>query len=125
MPIQRLAKALAQKIAAGEVIDRPASVVKELLENAIDAKSESIEVFIVDGGKSAITIRDDGSGMSEADLRLSIERYATSKISTEQDLYLIRSLGFRGEALASGAAVSRRGIVTRSEGDEEAHQLVA
>ena len=125
MPIQRLAKALAQKIAAGEVIDRPASVVKELLENAIDAKSESIEVFIVDGGKSAITIRDDGSGMSEADLRLSIERYATSKISTEQDLYLIRSLGFRGEALASVAAVSRLGIVTRSEGDEEAHQLVA
>ena len=125
MSIQRLAKALTQKIAAGEVIDRPASVVKELLENAIDANSESIEVFIVDGGKAAITIRDDGTGMSEADLRLSIERYATSKISTEQDLYVIRSLGFRGEALASVVAVSRLSIVTRSEGDEEAHELVA
>ncbi|MFC2106303.1 DNA mismatch repair endonuclease MutL [Candidatus Bipolaricaulota bacterium] len=125
MSIQRLAKALTQKIAAGEVIDRPASVVKELLENAIDANSESIEVSIVDGGKAAITIRDDGTGMSEADLRLSIERYATSKISTEQDLYVIRSLGFRGEALASVVAVSRLSIVTRSEGDEEAHVLVA
>ena len=125
MSIQRLGKALTQKIAAGEVIDRPASVVKELLENAIDANSESIEVSIVDGGKSAITIRDDGTGMSEADLRLSIERYATSKISTEEDLYLIKSLGFRGEALASVAAVSRLRIVTRCESDEEAHELAA
>jgi len=125
MPIQRLTKALTQKIAAGEVIDRPASVVKELLENAIDARSENIEVSIVDGGKLAITVRDDGAGMSEADLRLSIERYATSKISTEEDLYLIKSLGFRGEALASVAAVSRLRIVTRCQGGEEAHELVA
>ena len=124
MPIQRLAKALTQKIAAGEVVDRPASVVKELVENAIDAGSESIEVSVVEGGKSCITIRDDGLGMSEADLQLSIERYATSKISTEQDLYLVKSLGFRGEALASVAAVSRLSIVTRSEG-EEAHELIA
>jgi len=125
MPIQRLAKALTQKIAAGEVIDRPASVVKELVENAVDARSESIEVCIVEGGKTAITIRDDGTGMSEADLQLSIERYATSKIATEEDLHLIKSLGFRGEALASVAAVSRLSIVTRAEEDEDAHELVA
>jgi len=125
MPIQRLDKALTQKIAAGEVIDRPASAVKELLENAVDAESLSIEVSIVEGGKSCIAIRDDGTGMSKADLQLSIERYATSKISTEQDLHLIRSLGFRGEALASVAAVSRLSIVTRSEGEQEAHELMA
>jgi len=125
MPIQRLTKALTQKIAAGEVIDRPASVVKELVENAIDAKSESIEVSIVEGGKVGMTIRDDGMGMTEADLHLAIERYATSKISTEQDLNLIKSLGFRGEALASIAAVSRLTIVTRAEGSEDAHELRA
>ena len=125
MPIQRLAKALTQKIAAGEVIDRPASVVKELVENAVDAGSESIEVSIVEGGKIGITVRDDGTGMSEADLHLAIERYATSKIATEQDLYVIKSLGFRGEALASVAAVSRLAIVTRAEGSENAHELVA
>lgn len=125
MPIQRLAKSLTQKIAAGEVIDRPASIVKELVENAIDAGSESIEVSIVEGGKECITIRDDGSGMSETDLQLSIERYATSKISTEEDLYLIESLGFRGEALASVAAVSRVSIVSKAAGEEEAHELIA
>jgi len=125
MPIQRLDKALTQIIAAGEVIDRPASAVKELLENAVDAESASIEVSIVEGGKSGITIRDDGTGMSKADLQLSIERYATSKISTEQDLHLIQSLGFRGEALASVAAVSRLSIVTRSEEEGEAHELLA
>ncbi len=123
MPIQRLAKALTQKIAAGEVIDRPASVVKELVENAVDARSESIEVSIVEGGKTGITIRDDGAGMSEADLQLSIERYATSKIATEEDLYDIKSLGFRGEALASVAAVSRLTIITRDDEAEDAHEL--
>lgn len=125
MPIQRLTKALTQKIAAGEVIDRPASVVKELVENAIDAKSETIEVAIIEGGKVAITIRDDGIGMTESDLHLAIERYATSKISTEQDLNLIESLGFRGEALASIAAVSKLSIVTRAETCEDAHELRA
>ncbi|MCK4570588.1 DNA mismatch repair endonuclease MutL [Candidatus Bipolaricaulota bacterium] len=125
MPILRLAKALTQKIAAGEVIDRPASVVKELVENAVDARSENIEVSIVEGGKAGITIRDDGTGMSEADLQLSIERYATSKIATEEDLYNIKSLGFRGEALASVAAVSRLTIITRVDEGEDAHELVA
>jgi DNA mismatch repair protein MutL len=123
MTIQRLAKSLTQKIAAGEVIDRPASVVKELLENAIDAKSETIEVSILDGGKSSIVVRDDGLGMDPADLELSIERYATSKIATEEDLQEIRSLGFRGEALASIAAVSRTRIVTRADGKDEAYAL--
>lgn len=125
MPIQRLAKALTQKIAAGEVVDRPASVVKELVENAVDARSENIEVSIVEGGKTGITVRDDGTGMSEADLQLSIERYATSKIVTEEDLYGIKSLGFRGEALASVAVVSRLTIITRAEDGEDAHELVA
>ena len=125
MPIQRLAKALTQKIAAGEVIDRPASVVKELVENAVDARSESIEVSIIAGGKVGITIRDDGQGMTEADLHLAIERYTTSKIATEQDLNVIQSLGFRGEALASVAAVSRLSIVTRAEGSEDAYELRA
>jgi len=125
MPIQRLAKALTQKIAAGEVIDRPASVVKELVENAVDAGSESIEVSIVEGGKVGILIRDDGLGMTEADLHLAIERYATSKIETEEDLSVIKSLGFRGEALASVAAVARVNIVTRAEGSADAHELRA
>lgn len=125
MPIQRLAKALTQKIAAGEVIDRPASVVKELVENAIDAGSESIEVSVVEGGKSGITIRDDGQGMTKADLHLAIERYATSKIETEQDLDVIQSLGFRGEALASVAAVARVSIVTRAQGSADAYELRA
>jgi DNA mismatch repair protein MutL len=125
MPIQRLAKALTQKIAAGEVIDRPASVVKELVENAVDAGSESIEVSIVEGGKIGITIRDDGLGMTEADLHLAIERYATSKIKTEEDLNVIESLGFRGEALASVAAVSRVSIVTRAAGSGDAFELCA
>ncbi len=125
MTIQRLNKALTQKIAAGEVIDRPASVVKELIENAIDAKSERIELSIVAGGKEAIVIRDDGSGMTAADLELSIERYATSKIATEEDLYDIESLGFRGEALASVAAVAKLRIVTCAGEPGEGHELTA
>ncbi len=123
MAIQRLTKALTLKIAAGEVIDRPASVVKELLENAIDAQSESIDIHVIEGGKTAITVRDDGIGMNRADLQLSIERYATSKIETEADLSEIRTLGFRGEALASVAAVSRLSILTRSDSDDSGHRL--
>lgn len=107
MAIVRLTEELTRKIAAGEVIERPASVVKELLENAIDAKSETIGIEIVAGGRDSIAIRDDGVGMSEADLRLSVERYATSKIKTEVDLDAISTLGFRGEGLASIAAVSK------------------
>jgi len=112
MPIVRLTEELTRKIAAGEVIERPASVVKELIENAIDAKSERVEVEIVGGGATSIVVRDDGVGMSEGDLRLSVERYATSKISTEDDLGSIHTLGFRGEGLASIAAVSNLRIVS-------------
>ncbi|TFH08168.1 MAG: DNA mismatch repair endonuclease MutL [Candidatus Atribacteria bacterium] len=125
MPIQRLGKALTQKIAAGEVVDRPASVVKELIENSIDAGSSNIDVILVEGGKVSITIRDDGAGMSEEDLHLAIERYTTSKIATEQDLYGIQSLGFRGEALASVAAVSRLRIITKTPLSEMAYELLA
>jgi DNA mismatch repair protein MutL len=112
MAIVRLTEELTRKIAAGEVIERPASVVKELIENAIDAGSESIAVEIAAGGTVSIVVRDDGVGMNEADLRLSVERYATSKIHTEADLDSIGTLGFRGEALASVAAVSRLRMVS-------------
>jgi DNA mismatch repair protein MutL len=123
MPIQRLAEELSQKIAAGEVIDRPVSVVKELVENAIDAGSGQIEIEIRDGGLSEIVVRDDGSGMTVADLRLCGERHATSKIRSVEDLGALRTLGFRGEALASIAAVAHVRLVSRAAGDEEAYGL--
>lgn len=123
MAIVRLTEELTRKIAAGEVIERPASVVKELIENAIDARSERIDVEITAGGTVAIVIRDDGIGMDESDLRLSIERYATSKIRTESDLDSIDTLGFRGEALASIAAVSNLRIVSFDGGSDGAFAL--
>jgi DNA mismatch repair protein MutL len=125
MAIVRLTEELTRKIAAGEVVERPASVVKELVENAIDAGSERIEVEVEKGGTRSILVRDDGSGMDEADLRLSIERYATSKIRTESDLDSIRTLGFRGEALASIASVSILRIVSRTADATEAYELTA
>jgi len=123
MAIQRLSEEMARKIAAGEVIDRPASVVKELIENAIDAKSETISLDIGGGGVGSIVVRDNGEGMDASDLRLSVERYATSKIRNESDLDSIHTLGFRGEALASIAAVSRLRIVTRTSCADEATEL--
>lgn len=123
MGIVRLTEALTRKIAAGEVIERPASVLKELAENAIDAKSERIEVDLSAGGTQSIVIRDDGAGMSESDLRLCVERYATSKIRAEEDLDHISTLGFRGEGLASIAAVSQLRIVSRERGSEDAYEL--
>jgi len=116
MAIVRLTEELTRKIAAGEVIERPASVVKELIENAIDARSERVEVEIVAGGAISIVVRDDGVGMNEEDLRLSVERYATSKIRTADDLDAIRTLGFRGEGLASIAAVSKLRGSSRASG---------
>lgn len=104
--IQLLPDSVANQIAAGEVVQRPASVVKELLENSVDAGSKNIQVVVRDGGKALIQIIDDGCGMSETDARLSFERHATSKIKEANDLFAIKTMGFRGEALASIAAVA-------------------
>jgi DNA mismatch repair protein MutL len=116
--IQLLPDSIANQIAAGEVIQRPASVVKELLENAIDAGAENIRLIIKDSGKTSIQVIDDGKGMSETDARLSFERHATSKIRVASDLFCIRSMGFRGEALASIAAIAHVEMITRSSEEE-------
>jgi DNA mismatch repair protein MutL len=113
--IKLLPDSVANQIAAGEVIQRPASVVKELIENAVDAGAKNIRVIIKDSGKTLIQVTDDGSGMSETDARLSFERHATSKITTAQDLFAITTKGFRGEALASVAAVAMVELKTRRE----------
>ncbi len=116
--IRLLPDSVANQIAAGEVIQRPASVVKELMENSVDAGADNINVIIRDSGKTLIRITDDGIGMSETDARLSFERHATSKISSANDLFAISTKGFRGEALASIAAVSMVELKTRKEDDE-------
>ena len=113
--IKLLPDSVANQIAAGEVIQRPASVVKELMENSVDACAKIIRVIIKDSGKTLIQVIDDGTGMSETDARLSFERHATSKITNAQDLFAIKSKGFRGEALASIAAVSMVELKTRKE----------
>ena len=111
--IHLLSDDLANKIAAGEVVVRPAAVVKELLENSIDSGAGEIQLIIKDGGKSLIQVVDNGSGMSETDARMSFERHATSKINTIDDLYAIKTMGFRGEALASIAAVAKVELKTK------------
>jgi len=123
MSIRRLEESLTQKIAAGEVIERPASAVKELVENAMDAGSERIDIELQEGGARRIVVRDDGDGMSKDDLLLSVERYATSKIATEDDLNSIATLGFRGEALASIAAVAKARITSCERVANEAYAL--
>ena len=105
--IRLLPDSVANQIAAGEVIQRPASVVKELVENAIDAGASHIDVLITDAGKTCIQVIDDGKGMSETDARLAFERHATSKIREAADLFSLHTMGFRGEALASIAAVAQ------------------
>lgn len=116
--IKLLPDSVANQIAAGEVIQRPASIVKELVENSVDAGSGNIRVIIKNSGKTLVQIIDDGSGMSETDARLSFERHATSKITSAQDLFAIRTKGFRGEALASIAAVAMVELRTRKKENE-------
>lgn len=116
--IQLLPDSVANQIAAGEVIQRPASVIKELVENAVDAGAKSIQVLITDAGRTAMQVIDDGKGMSETDARLSFERHATSKIKNASDLFALRTMGFRGEALASIAAVAQIELKTRQPMEE-------
>lgn len=116
--IQLLPDSVANQIAAGEVIQRPASVIKELVENAVDAGAKSIQVLITDAGRTAMQVIDDGKGMSETDARLSFERHATSKIKNASDLFSLRTMGFRGEALASIAAVAQIELKTRQPMEE-------
>ncbi len=122
--IKQLPDSVANKIAAGEVVQRPSSVVKELLENAIDAGAQNISLIIRESGKSLIRIVDDGKGMSLSDARFCFERHATSKISEAEDLFAIRTMGFRGEALASIAAVSMVELNTREKGGEIGTKVV-
>ena len=116
--IKLLPDSVANQIAAGEVIQRPASVVKELIENAIDAGATQIDLIIKDAGRTFITVIDNGCGMSETDARLCFERHATSKITCADDLFAIKTMGFRGEALASIAAVAQVELTTRRKDDE-------
>ncbi len=122
--IHLLPDSVANQIAAGEVIQRPASVVKELVENAIDAEASEVHVLVADAGKTSIQVIDNGKGMSETDARLSFERHATSKIREAADLFSLHTMGFRGEALASIAAVAEVELKTRQEGSELGTRLV-
>ncbi len=121
--IERLPPEVCNQIAAGEVVERPASVVKELVENGLDAGADQIRVQLEEGGKKRIEVVDNGHGMDEASARLALERHATSKISTAEDLFGVATYGFRGEALPSIAAVSRFRLVTRTRKMEAAVQL--
>ena len=115
--IRILPPAVADKIAAGEVVERPASVVKELVENAIDARAKRIRVDVQEAGKRLIRVTDDGSGIPADEAALAFHRYSTSKIATAKDLERITTLGFRGEALASIAAVARVSLLTGTDRD--------
>lgn len=116
--IHLLPDSVANQIAAGEVVQRPASVVKELMENAVDAGATKVHVIVTDGGRTLIQVVDNGKGMSETDARLAFERHATSKISCAEDLFALSTMGFRGEALASIVAVAQVELVTRRADDE-------
>lgn len=121
--IKILPESLTNQIAAGEVIERPASVVKELIENALDARAKRIEVEVKGGGQQLIRVIDNGEGMDREDILLSLERHATSKIATDTDLFHINTLGFRGEALPSIASVSKMALISRRRGDISGHRV--
>ena len=122
--ISQLPKSVANQIAAGEVIQRPSSIIKELIENSIDAKSKNIKVIIKDAGKQSITVIDDGIGMTKQDSVKCFERHSTSKLSTAEDLFTVKTMGFRGEALASIAAVSEITLKTKNQSDRIGHQVI-
>src|SRR5690242_4477895 len=122
MPVRQLSETTVNRIAAGEVVERPASVVKELVENALDAGATRIEIATDGGGRRLIRVTDDGAGMTPADLELAVERHATSKLDGD-DLMQISTLGFRGEALPSIGAVARLAITTRHATEPNAWTL--
>ena len=115
---------LINKIAAGEVVERPASIVKELVENAIDAKSTHVDIALEDGGCKSIIVTDDGSGVAKGDMPLTLQRHATSKIANIDDLFGVLTMGFRGEALASISAVAQVEMKTRERGAEMGSKVV-
>jgi len=124
MAIRRLPEYLINRLKAGEIVERPASILKELLENSLDAGADEIIVTINDGGKNLISVQDNGSGIELSDMDLLFERYATSKINGEQDLYNLQSYGFRGEALASIAEVSKTSVISKTAYAEIGSKIV-